>query len=110
MVTDLVDWPALAADGFPPPGGVPVPRLAEELAAMLVSPDPRVRDDHAYTAAARWIRAGHFDDVLTGIGDTAAGRFTHPEVQARTFAPLVLKCVLARGNEAPGLVPEAAVL
>jgi hypothetical protein len=27
-------------------------------------------------------------------------RFDHPEVQARTFAPLVLRCVLARGRSA----------
>jgi hypothetical protein len=109
MRDDHVDWPAVAAGGFAFPGEVPADLLAGELAAMLVSPDPVVRDDHAYTAAARWIRAGHLDEVLTAMGDTAAGRFTHPEVQARTFAPLVLKCVLARGLDVPGLVPEPAV-
>ena len=109
MRTDHVDWPAVAAGGFTLPAGLTAPQLADELAAMLVSPDPRVRDDHAYTAAARWIRAGHFDEVLAAVGDTAAERLTHPEVQARTFAPLILKCVLARGQEAPDVLPAAAV-
>ena len=110
MRTDHVDWPVVAAAGFPLPAGVPVARLADDLAEMLVSADPLVRDDHAYTAAARWIRAGHFDGLLAGMGDAAAERLTHPEVQARTFAPLILKCVLARGQEVPGVLPEKTVL
>jgi hypothetical protein len=107
MSTDLVDWPLIAADGFPFPGAVSASRLGDELSAMLVSPHPEVRDEYAYTAAARWIREGHLDEVLEDLGDTAADRFTHPEIQARTFAPLVVRCVLARGHTVPGLVPEA---
>ncbi|MFI1097638.1 DUF2785 domain-containing protein [Streptomyces sp. NPDC020917] len=109
MRTDLVDWPAVAGAGFPFPAGVPAELVAAELAAMLVSPDPTVRDDHAYTAAAQWIRAGRLDAVLTSMGDTAAERFTHPDVQARTFAPLILTCLLKRGPEAPAALPESAV-
>jgi hypothetical protein len=108
MSTVLLDWPSLAAGGFPLPAGVPASRLAGELSAMLVSPDPVVRDDHAYTAAARWIGEGHLDGVLEDLGDGAAGRFTHPEVQARTFAPLLLCRVLNRAAVVPGLVTEAA--
>ncbi|MFD7227811.1 DUF2785 domain-containing protein [Streptomyces sp. NPDC059881] len=108
MSTDLVDWSSIAAADFPFPGAVPASRLAEELSAMLVSPDPEVRDEHAYTAAARWIRQGHLDEVLEDLGDTAAGRFTHPEIQARAFAPLVLRCVLTRADAAPGTVAEGA--
>ncbi|MGW7365061.1 DUF2785 domain-containing protein [Streptomyces sp. NPDC054841] len=109
MSTDLVDWSSIAAEGFPFPDAVPASRLSDELSAMLVSPDPEVRDDHAYTAAARWIREGHLDEVLEDLGDTAADRFTHPEIQARTFAPLVLRCVLTRADAVPGAVPEWAV-
>ncbi len=108
MPTDLADWRALAADGFPFPEDVPAARLAAELSELLVSPDPEVRDDQGYTAAARWIPAGRLDAVLVGLGDAAADRLTHPEVQARTFAPLVLRCVLERGHAVPGLVSEAA--
>ncbi|MFE6365456.1 hypothetical protein ACFVP3_36350 [Streptomyces sp. NPDC057806] len=53
MSADLVDWPSIAADGFPFPEAVPVSRLVGELSAMLISPDPVIRDDYAYTAAAR---------------------------------------------------------
>jgi uncharacterized protein DUF2785 len=108
MTTRTLDWPALAAAGFPYPDGVPAALVADELSGMLVSPDPEVRDDHAYTAAARWIREGHLDPVLEAFGDTAARRFAHPDVQARTFAPLALRCVLDRGRQAPGTVPDAA--
>ncbi|MEU2288849.1 DUF2785 domain-containing protein [Streptomyces sp. NPDC013178] len=108
MSAHPVDWPSLAADGFPFPEDLSASRLADELSSMLVSPDPRIRDDYAYTAAARWIREGRLDEVLEALGDTAAGRLTHPEVQARTFAPLILCCVLTRGHAAPGLVPKAS--
>lgn len=108
MSIEQLHWPSLAAAGFPFPEALPVTRVTDELSAMLVSPDPEVRDDHAYTAAARWIREGRFDPVLEDLGDTAAGRFRHPETQARTFAPLVLCRVLERGHSMPGLVPQAA--
>ena len=108
MSNDLVHWPSLAADGFPFPDGIPAARLGDELSALLVSPDPQVRDDHAYTAAARWISEGRLDEILEPFGDTAAGRFGHPEIQARAFAPLVLRCVLTRGLAAPGTVSAAA--
>ncbi|MFF7328756.1 DUF2785 domain-containing protein [Streptomyces sp. NPDC008150] len=104
-----LDWKSLAADGFPFPERAGAPRLAAELSAMLVSPDPVIRDDLAYAAAARWIDAGSLDEVLTELGDTAATRFDHPEVQARTFAPLILCRVVTRGAAVPGLVPAGAV-
>ncbi|MEV7689062.1 DUF2785 domain-containing protein [Streptomyces bungoensis] len=108
MSADFVDWPSIAADDFPFPQAVPTALLADELSAMLLSPDPEIRDDCAYTAAARWIREGHLDDVLEALGDTAASRFIHPEVQARTFAPLILCSVLTRGHTVPGRVPKQA--
>ena len=104
-----LDWAGLAAERFPFPAGVSTKRLAGELAGMLVAADPLVRDDHGYTAAAQWIREGHLDDVLEEMGDAAAERFAHADVQARTFAPLVLRLVLARDGEVPGLIAESAV-
>ncbi|MFJ5018514.1 DUF2785 domain-containing protein [Streptomyces griseoluteus] len=108
MSADFVDWPSIAADDFPFPQAVPRARPADELSVMLLSPDPAIRDDCAYTAAARWIGEGHLDDVLEALGDTAANRFIHPEIQARTFASLILCCVLTRGHTAPGLLPKQA--
>ena len=105
--TDL-DWAAIAAEGYRYPHGATASHLAAELTERLTSRDPRVRDIQAYSTAAVWIRDGRFDAVLEQVGDDAAGRFGHPEVQARTFAPLVLDLVLTRSLRAPGLVPDAA--
>ncbi|MFD9500291.1 DUF2785 domain-containing protein [Streptomyces sp. NPDC060035] len=103
------DWLTIAEDGFRFPDTVTASRMGEELSAMLASPDPVIRDDYAYSAAARWIEEGHLDEVLEDLGDRAAGRFGHAEIQARTFAPLLLARVLTRGHRAPGTVPKAAV-
>lgn len=109
MTTDSVDWESLAAEGFPFPESVAPALIAEGLSDLLVAADPEVRDARAYTALARWSREGHLDTTLEQLGDTAAERFTHPEVQARTFAPLVLRCVLDRAGAVAGLVPETSV-
>ncbi|MFE9421522.1 DUF2785 domain-containing protein [Kitasatospora sp. NPDC006697] len=87
----------LFAPDFPFPADLPAEQVADTLADLLTSPDPAIRDDQAYTALAQWTREGRLDTVLPRLGDAAADRLTHPEVQARTFAPLVLRCVLARG-------------
>ncbi|MEU5894249.1 DUF2785 domain-containing protein [Streptomyces sp. NPDC047461] len=108
MTADLVDWSSIAASDFCYPEAVPASRLVEELSAMLVSSDPKVRDDYAYTAAARWIREGRLDAVLEVLGDRATTWFTHAEIQARTFAPLILCSVLTRGDSVPGLVMKEA--
>jgi hypothetical protein len=104
---DLLHWPELAAAGYVYPADVSPGAVAAELAPMLASPDPVVRDKYAYTASARWILDGHLDEVLDQLGDTATGHFTHPEIQARTFAPLVLDCILTRATAAPGVISEA---
>lgn len=75
---------------------------------MLVSPDPTVRDDHAYTALARWTREGHLDESLMDIGDAAATRLTHPDIQARSFASLALARVLDRVKAVPWAAVEDA--
>ncbi|MEU7414585.1 hypothetical protein AB0B40_35690 [Streptomyces sp. NPDC042638] len=108
MTVDFVDWPAMTADGHPFPKAVPACQVADELLAMLISPDPKICDGFAYTAAARWIAEGRFDEVLGQLGDTAACRFAHPEVQARSFAPLTLCLILKRADSIPGLVTQAA--
>ncbi|MEV4365953.1 DUF2785 domain-containing protein [Nonomuraea sp. NPDC049637] len=106
MPSTHVDWPSVAAADFPFPSHVAVRRLADELSAMLVSSDPAVRDDHAYTALARWTDEGYLDEVLVDIGDTSATRFTHPDIQARSFAALVLARVLGRVSAVPRVVAE----
>ncbi|MEV7120047.1 DUF2785 domain-containing protein [Kitasatospora griseola] len=63
-----------------------------ELAAVceaLRSPDPEERDDRAYSQLVGWI-PGLPEERRLALGDAMAARFEDPEIQARTFAPLVL--------------------
>jgi hypothetical protein len=55
-----------------------------------------VRDEQAYRVVATWIRRGVLDDRLAALGDAMVERLRHPEIQARTFAPLILAAVLER--------------
>ncbi|MGK5682965.1 DUF2785 domain-containing protein [Actinoplanes sp. URMC 104] len=79
---------------------VPAPADLEaslaELLELLASPDPQVRDGHAYATLAGWIRGGVLDARLPALGDALTGRLADPRVQARTFAPLVLAAAVDR--------------
>ncbi|AEV84282.1 hypothetical protein ACWT_3259 [Actinoplanes sp. SE50] len=90
----------------------PIPADLDEALAglldMLAAPDPRVRDDQAYSTLVRWIRGGALDTRLTALGDMLAGRLVHPEIQARAFAPLVLAAIVDRDRET-GVLDRAAV-
>ncbi|WP_433675469.1 DUF2785 domain-containing protein [Microbacterium gorillae] len=65
--------------------------------AALRSADPAERDDIAYPQLVRWIPL-LTDARRLALGDTMVTRFTDPEVQARTFAALVLAKVVAAGT------------
>ncbi|PYC72727.1 hypothetical protein C7C46_25590 [Streptomyces tateyamensis] len=71
-----------------------------ELCADLRSPDPAVRDDHAYTALAALVPRLNPEQAVE-LGDAMAERFTDPEVQARTFAPLILAALVKHGHYRP---------
>ncbi|MFJ5772615.1 DUF2785 domain-containing protein [Streptomyces sp. NPDC093094] len=63
----------------------------------LRSADPRVRDEGAYAAAARWtpvLEPAERQD----LGERVTAYFTHPAVQARAFAPLVLARIAEAGD------------
>jgi hypothetical protein len=77
--------------------GAPRAAALDALVEDLRAEDPRIRDDGAYTAAARWI------PVLTAaerreLGERVTAHFSHPAVQARTFAPLVLARIAEAGD------------
>lgn len=92
-----VDWSAVKADDFAVPHGHDMAGLTAELTEMLRSPDPQIRDTLGFGTLARWISRGHLsDDQQVALGDQMAQRFTDPEVQARTFAPLILACLAER--------------
>ncbi|THA24399.1 DUF2785 domain-containing protein [Streptomyces sp. RKND-216] len=72
----------------------------ETLLSDLRSPDPVVRDERAYRRAKEWVP--HLDaGELRMLGDRTAEHLAHPEVQARTFAPLVLARIAEAGDWRP---------
>ncbi|QNE20334.1 DUF2785 domain-containing protein [Kribbella qitaiheensis] len=102
----MTDWAQVRADGFPVPTDRALGDLVAELSLMLRSPDPVVRDVHAYSTLATWIGKGVLSaDQLRALGDEMTGRFGDDEIQARTFAPLILDAIVSAGVFEPAWVP-----
>jgi hypothetical protein len=102
----MTDWAQVRADGFVVPTDRPLAELVAELSLMLRSPDPVVRDAHAYSTLATWIHKGLLgEEQLRALGDEMAGRFGDEEIQARTFAPLILDSIVSAGVFDPAWVP-----
>lgn len=68
----------------------------DDLLTMLRSADPAERDEVAYLAMVHRIGSGAEDADLVGLGDQMAGRLKDPQIQARTFAALILAEVVER--------------
>ena len=61
-----------------------------------------LRDRRAYSILATWIGAGVLDAAaMSALGDEMADRFADPEIQARTFAPLILDSIVSAGGFNP---------
>jgi hypothetical protein len=102
----MIDWQHVRDTDFAVPEGRPVRDLVAELAGMLRSPDPVVRDRQAYFTLAKWIARGVLsEDELRDLGDQMVPRFAEPEIQARTFAPLILDSIVSAGVFEPHWVP-----
>ncbi|GAA2161596.1 uncharacterized protein DUF2785 [Humibacillus xanthopallidus] len=72
----------------------------------LASPDPAVRDERAYAALAGLVRGGGLGvDDRRWLGDAMVERLGHERVEARTFAPLVLACLVEAGHHDEQWVP-----
>jgi hypothetical protein len=98
----MTDWHRVLGDKFAVPADRCVADLVAELCVMLRSPDPVVRDEQAYPILANWIGAGVLGpDLLMAVGADMAGRFDDPEIQARTFAPLILNSLAKADVVAP---------
>jgi hypothetical protein len=101
----MTDWQRVREDRFAVPADRSVADLVAELCVMVRSPDPVVRDEQAYAILANWIGAGVLDpDLLMTVGAEMAARFDDPEIQARTFAPLILDSIATAGVVAPSWV------
>jgi len=90
------DWAAVLAGDFAVPAGRPLTELVDELCAMLAARDPVVRDDTAYPVLAMWTARGVLDGHLAALGDRLAARLADGEIQARTFATMILGWVVLR--------------
>lgn len=102
----MTDWAKVRSADFAVPSDHPLAELVDELSTMLRSPDPVVRDSQAYSTLATWIGRGVLDRrQLRALGDEMVGRFGDPEIQARTFAPLILDSIVSYGVFEPSWVP-----
>jgi Protein of unknown function (DUF2785) len=93
----MTDWQSVIDSDFACPDGGVTQELIAELSEALRSPDPVLRDEQAFSVLAEWI-----PDLDSGqrrrLGDEMAARFTDPEIQARTFAPLILARIVEAGD------------
>jgi hypothetical protein len=93
----VTDWQKVVDGGLQVPAGGVTPELITELSGMLRSPDPVLRDERAYTVLIHWIPSLD-PGQRHRLGDEMAARFTDPEIQARTFAPLILAGIVEEGD------------
>lgn len=85
------------------PDGLSPEVAVDELIEMLRSRDPVTRDRIAYSALVSVIP--HLESPLRQrLGDAMAERLSDPEVQARTFAPLILDALVEAGEFDPSWV------
>ena len=102
----MTDWDGVRAGDFAVPTDRSVPELVAELSELLRSPDPVARDRQAYSTLATWIGEGVLDaGALRALGDEMVTRFADPEIQARTFTPLILDSIVSAGVFEPSWVP-----
>jgi hypothetical protein len=102
----MTDWEQVRTGGFAVPTDRPLADLVGELSLMLRSPDPLVRDGQAYSTLATWIGKGLLGpELLHALGEEMVGRFADDEIQARTFAPLILDSIVSQGVFEPNWVP-----
>jgi hypothetical protein len=94
------------ASDFAVPGEPALGELVDELCAMLASPDPGVRDDTAYPVLALWTARGVLDGQLAALGDRLVARLDHQEIQARTFAAMILAWVVLRDADTAELAAD----
>jgi hypothetical protein len=93
----MTDWQKVIDNGFQPPDGGVTPELIAELSEALRSPDPVLRDEQAFSVMIPWLP--HLDSgQRRRLGDEMAARFADPEIQARTFAPLILAGIVDQGD------------
>lgn len=74
----------------------------------LASPDPAVRDGWAYAELAEGTESGRFAEEWPRIRAAALAHLESADVQARTFAPLMLTWLVAAGDRDRGAFDAVA--
>ncbi|ADD41659.1 DUF2785 domain-containing protein [Stackebrandtia nassauensis] len=97
----MTDWQRVKDADFAVPDDKPLADLVAELTGNLRSPDPVLRDEQSYYVLATWVEKGVLDGDLERLGDEMAALLDDPEVQARTFATLILGEIVDRGTYFP---------
>jgi len=93
----MTDWRAFIDNGGILPDGLDMEQAVRELGEMVRSPDPVVRDELGYVAVVRLLP--QLDKSLKRkLGATMTERFEDSEIQARTFAPLILNALVSDGE------------
>ena len=103
----MTDWAQVRDDGYAVPADRPVDELVAELTGMLRSPDP------AGAGPAGVLDARHLDRPWGARPPRSCGpsatrwspRFGDSEIQARTFAPLILDAIVSAGVFEASWVP-----
>ena len=103
----MTDWARVRADGFAVPTDRPLTDLVAELSALLrVAGSGRPRRARRTRCSPPGSAVGCSSaDQLRALGDEMVTRFADPEIQARTFAPLILDAIVSAGVFEPSWVP-----
>ena len=70
----------------------------QELLIAMTDRDPLIRDGWAYQELAKGLEDGRWSEELPQICTQVLTHFQHPEIQARTFAPLILTWLIGAGQ------------
>lgn len=96
----MTDWRGVLSSGGALPEKASRANVIADLCEALRSPDPVLRDEQARALLVKWIP--ELDPAeRRAIGGTMTARLRDPEVQARTFAPLVLAAIVRQGEYEP---------
>src|SRR3984957_3884413 len=93
----VTDWRAVLDDDLRLPDGLSPAEAVDELSRALRSPDPVLRDELARSLLAGLVPPPG-GDLRGALGASMAARLQDPEIQARTFAALILAELVGRGE------------
>jgi hypothetical protein len=95
----VINWNQIEAADCVVPADRPMEGMVRMLSDALADPDPQIRDGAPHSVLSAWIERGVIDEPRRlALGDEMAARFAAPEIQARTFAPLVLDMLVTKGD------------